>query len=364
MDDTYARILSEIDKNDIMEARRALLWLAFSARPLSVEQLAEAAVVDPESDPPFSPENRLLDPHGDILEILGSLVTVSVPAQDDLVLLFARQRRGYNDPVPRTEIKLAHFSVKDYLVSERIQAPKTATFSATPVEGNIFIARSCLLYILHYTESDPRCNFMNEDFYSKEQEKFPLLLCACRLWHIQAEAVPASNRMSVDLIAFKLLLSDTAFAVWLRADPYLSNKLRPVKHPEVLAPLQPASLVDLEGIGRMRQEFEVNTNARCGFLGRNALHIAAERGHEGVVRVLLERNANIEAKDQYGMTALHCAANRGHHSIVRLLLEHSANIEAKEREEKKVMQSWLSRRRKMDTQCYNEQLGRNGSEHQ
>ena len=45
LDDTYARILTEIDKSDLQEARSALQWLAFSNRPLRVEEVAEAAVV-------------------------------------------------------------------------------------------------------------------------------------------------------------------------------------------------------------------------------------------------------------------------------------------------------------------------------
>jgi ankyrin repeat domain-containing protein 50 len=77
LDDTYARILTEIDEKDQQYARRALLWLAFSNRPLRIKEVAESAVMDPQLDLPFNPKARLFVPHNDILEILGSLVTVS-----------------------------------------------------------------------------------------------------------------------------------------------------------------------------------------------------------------------------------------------------------------------------------------------
>lgn len=105
LDDTYARILTNTSEGDQRDARRALWWLASSNRLLRIEEVAEAAVVDPELSPPFDPESRLLDPSHDILEILGSLVTVplegtSIGSCDDYLSLSG------------TEIRLAHFSFK------------------------------------------------------------------------------------------------------------------------------------------------------------------------------------------------------------------------------------------------------------
>ena len=63
---------------------------------------------------------------------------------------------------------------------------------------------------------------------------------------------------------------------------------------------------------------------------QTALLWAAEEGHEAVVKLLLEKGAEIEAKDQYGQTALSWATTQGHETIVKLLLEKSAKIEAKD----------------------------------
>jgi ankyrin repeat protein len=48
-----------------------------------------------------------------------------------------------------------------------------------------------------------------------------------------------------------------------------------------------------------------------------------------VVRLLLEKGADVEAKDNNGGTALYRAAGSGHEAMVRLLLEKGADVEAK-----------------------------------
>ncbi len=52
-----------------------------------------------------------------------------------------------------------------------------------------------------------------------------------------------------------------------------------------------------------------------------ALHLAAENGQEAVVRLLLEKGAELESKDKKnGRTPLLWAARNGHEAVVKLLL--------------------------------------------
>ncbi|OCL01008.1 ankyrin, partial [Cenococcum geophilum 1.58] len=61
-----------------------------------------------------------------------------------------------------------------------------------------------------------------------------------------------------------------------------------------------------------------------------ALHYAAQKGHEAVVRLLLDRGANIEAKCKFtDSTALHDAALYGHVAVTELLLDRGADTEAR-----------------------------------
>jgi cytohesin len=67
-------------------------------------------------------------------------------------------------------------------------------------------------------------------------------------------------------------------------------------------------------------------------VGWTPLHKSARRGHRGAVSALIEFGANIEAVDAEFRTPLHKAAFRGHKEIVELLLQSGANAEAKDME--------------------------------
>ncbi|EWY79535.1 hypothetical protein FOYG_17336 [Fusarium oxysporum NRRL 32931] len=58
---------------------------------------------------------------------------------------------------------------------------------------------------------------------------------------------------------------------------------------------------------------------------------AAEKGHEAVVKLLLEKGADVESKDGHGQTPLSWAAENGHEAIVKLLLEEGADTEPKDK---------------------------------
>ncbi|KAL5093271.1 hypothetical protein Trisim1_011074 [Trichoderma cf. simile WF8] len=60
--------------------------------------------------------------------------------------------------------------------------------------------------------------------------------------------------------------------------------------------------------------------------GWSPIHWAAEESqHQGIVALLLDRGANVNAVSSYGTSPLHCAANGGIVSIVRTLLENGAD---------------------------------------
>ena len=137
LDETYARILLSIDEEYSQDAFRILQWLVYSARPLRIEELVEVVAIDTERSQ-FNPENRLPDPR-DLLTICSSLVTiVAVTAEDD---------NGASHKT--TELRLAHFSVKEYLISDHIRngLPFKYDIQSRAEEE---IAQTCLTYLLHF----------------------------------------------------------------------------------------------------------------------------------------------------------------------------------------------------------------------
>ncbi len=62
-----------------------------------------------------------------------------------------------------------------------------------------------------------------------------------------------------------------------------------------------------------------------------SLNRAVARGHEGVINLLLEKGAELEAKDDTGQTPLSRAAAHGQKVVVNLLLEKGAELENKDK---------------------------------
>ena len=71
--------------------------------------------------------------------------------------------------------------------------------------------------------------------------------------------------------------------------------------------------------------------ANEGVKGRTPLMLAAFRGNTVAVINLLERGADVNARDGDGDTALMFAAYKGHALVVALLLQYGANVYARAR---------------------------------
>lgn len=60
--------------------------------------------------------------------------------------------------------------------------------------------------------------------------------------------------------------------------------------------------------------------------GWTPFHYAAEKGHEGIIRLLVTKGANIQAKDAQGYTPLHWATKNGRDGAVAVLVPKAAEM--------------------------------------
>lgn len=63
--------------------------------------------------------------------------------------------------------------------------------------------------------------------------------------------------------------------------------------------------------------------------GKTPLHLAAEFGRHNVIEILDPGQFGLDIRDKFGLTPLHLAAKAGHEQVVALLLDKGAVIDSK-----------------------------------
>jgi hypothetical protein len=195
LDETYERILCSIDKERSESALKILQWLAYSARPLQIEEAADVIAVNVKSRPRIDPESRLLEPR-DILTICSSLVTTNT----DITGSTCGKEVG-------EQIRLAHLSVRDYLISKRILDGKASQYSIQEIRAHESIAQVSLAYLLGLGEPGSLC--------VKTAQHFPLTGYAAEYWPQHTRALGKETEQIVEL-SMELFSSRDAFANWIR----------------------------------------------------------------------------------------------------------------------------------------------------
>jgi len=80
---------------------------------------------------------------------------------------------------------------------------------------------------------------------------------------------------------------------------------------------------------RMLEMRSIDVEAKEGEYGRTCLMIASDNGHLAICRLLIDKGAQLEAKNSGGDTPLLWAAFGGHIEMIRLMCDHGADVEAR-----------------------------------
>jgi hypothetical protein len=167
LDATYNQILNSINIRFQAQVINSLKWLAFSKRILTVKELCEIFIINPDKDVAFDEKARLFSPL-DILKYFSGLIITEKNAIGD------------------DKVRLVHFSVKEYLTSQRIGEGSFSAFSFTNVNAHMHIALSCLAYLQHIN-----ANFETTD-PNWAENSYPLVNYVTLYWETHLEDAPMS----------------------------------------------------------------------------------------------------------------------------------------------------------------------------
>lgn len=333
LEETYERMLGNIPTSSKNRARAIFTMLCCSKRPLTADELLEGMAVELEDKPRFNPKRQLKD----------------VEAIEEVCPGFLEFYIGV-DTSQRT-IRLAHFSVQQYLESEQLRnTADIAVFSITREISNYETACICLAILLEpeirRTElTEPKCELFAA--VTDSRPRMALGKYAAQFWpaHYQ-DSIKGS--LIEDQI-WKLFSRQDRFRAWLA----LYNIDGICATPK---PLYYASLLGLDFIVRrilvsspsQSDGMEIVEQQEClpygcnfsrnhkhpagdfscvnetGGYYRTSLLAASVGGHDSTVHLLLMAGADMHVKDAIYGSALHAAAHNGQATTAKLVLDLSA----------------------------------------
>jgi len=281
------RIYSQPNE-DVALAKRVLSWISCAKRPLTVLEIQHALAVEPGI---MNIDEEALIEEDLLVSVCLGLVTIEEES---------------------SIIRLVHFTTQEYFQRTRIDYFPTAETD---------IAMSCLTYLSFSGYAE----LLFSHHRTELRDQYPLLPYVATYWATHTRGEPEENPQ-VQRLALQLLENKYTVTVVQGAQEF-ARGWGPNSSYDVLGLLIAASsnLMTITTLLLDRGARIEDANPRSC---ETVLHSAAEHSHGAMVKLLLERGAQIDAPTSYQQTALMLAATSGHEPVVQVLLEHGAAIEA------------------------------------
>ena len=321
LEETYTRILEEIDDDNWKYVHIIFQCVAAASRPLRVDELSQFLAFDFEagSTPMFHADELLGDPVDTVLSMCSSLIAAVKPGS------FQRFK----------VVQFAHFTVKEYLTSTWLAETKDtiSRFHISMTPAHTTVAQGCLGLLLHIDETVTRSSL----------ENFPLAKYAAQHWMDHARIEDISSKVEDGMKRlFDPNKSHFSVSIWIHDPGYryrFSLCYRPQSRSERPGKPRVTNLhyATFHGLHDVVQflivEYSQDVNARGLFDEETPLHVASYRGHANIAQLLLGHGADKDARDHdsSGRTPLHLSSYEGHVEVVRILLEQGANANAVDR---------------------------------
>jgi ankyrin repeat protein len=316
LDETYSRILERIEQDEKPHVRRILQWLCFSKRPLRLEEILCIYNIGDNVQPPFNPRNDLFKPE-DIFDIcLGLLSLVEVEAMGD------HEWRFFDYDTTLHIVQLAHFSVKEYLLSARALA-----WSLDEQLSHVSILKASSAYYLHFITLDGIDILSMKDLVMKYSlAEYAASYTSKHLNDLVPREHPdllPSLSLLLDPCAFPCLFANKIGVLFLDPDPdvyHLKEGLRNLasrrnKALNLILAIQLGLCQTTKLLFSRRVHANLNVPIKDKFSYYDPLTEATNAGHIDVVRLLLDAGADPR------VDCLRVAAAAGHKEIVQLFLD-------------------------------------------
>lgn len=315
----YKETLLAIPPSDHGPIRSALLWLTFAIRPLHLDELSEAMVLE-ENLTSIDPSQRLF------------------PEEAEDILRRCRMLISYDASTKYAS--LAHSSVQQFFLA------KDRDHNSSPFGSFNFGSEEnvCLLPCLSIGYLNMTCfgsGYCLEQWKLDERvREWPLLEYVSDAWPAYLKLTPwhltsRKQRMEATLKQFFESARQPRggnFGSWVQI--YIPRHLK--KGLPLSTPLYYAARAGLVEVTRMILRVEgSNTLEQPGGSSRSTpLHVACAFGHSEIVDLLLESGADLTERNIYGERGIEWAVVDGFSDIVQTLLDKGAEPIEEERVER------------------------------
>lgn len=311
--ETYGRILLSIDETYSQDVIKILQALSFSPRILTIFELVELLAIDIDcSEPKYVPENIMAEPM-DLVTLCGPLVTICV---ENRLGLEMEEQTVFT-------LRLAHFSVKEYLISERIRNSSAAMYALNSDQSHRFLAKAYLVYLL-----SPM--LISISSWAKTAPdaipEFTLLPTAALHWPAHVKALGASLPSDIEALMEKLFDSKSqpgggSYAVWLWS--FIPGRSSIILNTPALYYAASFGLLPMV-VKLIASTPEIDIDIKGGRAYSTPLQVACMRGELEVAKLLLKAGADPNSINIEGYPCLYFAAVYSHTEIVQLLRSYGA----------------------------------------
>ncbi|KAL6828193.1 ankyrin repeat-containing domain protein [Trichoderma camerunense] len=276
-------------------AMKVLLWVIFAKRALTTSELRHALATERGMT---TLDDEDLSDLRDMGRVCVGLVTVD-------------EKSGIT--------QLVHYTAQEYFEN---------TQSHWFPEADSVLLGACITYLSFKDFDSGFCT--TDDEFEQREAQFPLCNYAASYWgdHASKNEQPGEEILEFLMHPAKV---DASVQGRLAVKHYSSHEGYSQDVPRCVTALHLAARFGLTELTRVLLEQHKCSPNSCDSNGQSPLLWATRNGHEDVIMLMIEANADLEVRDkEEGATPLIWAARKGYKNVVTLLLERGGEINAKD----------------------------------